>query len=351
MSTAVRIYDESDIATFVSARAGETRIWQSISFLQCDHDYAASLRDAAQFGIRYVLLGIPEDIGPRANCGQGGAELGWRAFLKRFLNQPDNQFLSGDKILLLGEVDTQAIQTRALSLDNTNSEQLTQLRTLCADLDNQVIATLAPIFAAGLEPIIIGGGHNNAFGILQAHFEASKRAAGAINFDPHADFRACEGRHSGNGFSYAHQAGSLSHYHVIGLHEHKNNQTILTQLQNAGFGFSSYQAIKTRQTQSLSASLDKALATMPSDIPLGVELDVDAIVGMPASALTYQGFTTSDAEYFVYRMAQARNAKYLHLCEAAPARHPLGELAGIEHCGQILTNLANAYLSTRQQRR
>ncbi|PCK33502.1 formimidoylglutamase [Pseudoalteromonas piscicida] len=349
MNTAVRIYDESDITALVSARDGETRIWQSISFLQCSHGYAASLRDAAQFGIRYVLLGIPEDIGPRANCGLGGAELGWQAFLKRFLNQPNNQFLSGDKILLLGEVDIQAIQATAAQLDNADPQQLTQLRNLCADIDEKVIATLAPIFAAGLEPIIIGGGHNNAFGILQAHFEATQQTAGAINFDPHADFRACEGRHSGNGFSYAHHAGSLSHYHVIGLHEHKNNQTILAQLHDAGFDFTSYQAIKTRRTVSLAAALDKALTSIPHSLPLGVELDVDAIVGMPASALTYQGFTSDDAEYFVYRAASNRNAKYLHLCEAAPARHPLGELAGVAHCGQILTNLANAYLSTRLQ--
>ena len=33
------------------------------------------------FGIKYVLVGIPEDIGPRANVGNGGAELGWQAFL------------------------------------------------------------------------------------------------------------------------------------------------------------------------------------------------------------------------------------------------------------------------------
>jgi formiminoglutamase len=31
----------------------------------------------------------------------------------------------------------------------------------------------------------------------------------AINFDAHSDFRILEGRHSGNGFSYAYEEGFL----------------------------------------------------------------------------------------------------------------------------------------------
>ena len=65
-----------------------------------------ALVDAAQFGIRYVLLGICEDIGPKANLGNGGANEAWPAFLKRFLNQPHNQFIATQKVLLLGEVNT-----------------------------------------------------------------------------------------------------------------------------------------------------------------------------------------------------------------------------------------------------
>jgi hypothetical protein len=34
----------------------------------------------------YVLLGVEEDIGPRANLGQGGAVFAFKSFLNRFLN-------------------------------------------------------------------------------------------------------------------------------------------------------------------------------------------------------------------------------------------------------------------------
>jgi formiminoglutamase len=40
----------------------------------------------------------------------------------------------------------------------------------------------------------------------------------AINFDAHSD-RILEGRHSGNGFSYAYEEGFLKKYFIFGLHE------------------------------------------------------------------------------------------------------------------------------------
>ena len=49
------------------------------------------------------------------------------------------------------------------------------------------------IFDANLEPIIIGGGHNNCYPIIKALYPNSTPCC-AINFDPHADFRAAEGR-------------------------------------------------------------------------------------------------------------------------------------------------------------
>jgi formiminoglutamase len=41
----------------------------------------------------------------------------------------------------------------------------------------------------------------------------------AINFDAHSDFRILEGRHSGNGFSYAYEEGFLKNILFFGLHE------------------------------------------------------------------------------------------------------------------------------------
>jgi formiminoglutamase len=42
-----------------------------------------------------------------------------------------------------------------------------------------------------------------------------QRKTGAINFDAHSDFRILEGRHSGNGFSYAYEEGFLKKYFIL----------------------------------------------------------------------------------------------------------------------------------------
>jgi formiminoglutamase len=343
----LHIYDEATVKPWCSSRANEKKAWQSIALLDTQVDPLQAMRDAAQFGIKYVLLGVCEDIGPRANLGNGGATDGWHAFIKRFLNQSDNQFLANEKVLLLGEVDIDDITAAAAPLDNQNPEQLAQLRSYCAQIDERVEHVLNLIFSAGLEPIIIGGGHNNCLGIIRALSKHKNQPINAINFDPHADFRECEGRHSGNGFRYAYDEKHLHNYHVIGLHELKNNQAIIEALANADFNYDSYQSLQVRREKSLTDACQQALDTL-SQKPLGIEVDLDSISLMPVSAYTNCGFSVSDAEHFVHLGASKPNSSYLHLCEAAPSQHPSGLKAGLNDAGQIITALVNAYLQAKE---
>ncbi|NNG43605.1 formimidoylglutamase [Pseudoalteromonas sp. NEC-BIFX-2020_002] len=347
MTAYLNIYDEATVKPWCNSRANEKKAWQSIALLDTHVDPLQAMQDAAQFGIRYVLIGICEDIGPRANVGNGGAQDGWQAFVKRFLNQPDNQFLASDKVLLLGEVDVADLTLAASSLSNQHPRQLEQLRDLCAQLDQRVEQVLSLIFTAGLEPIVIGGGHNNCLGIIRALSKHKNNPINAINFDPHADFRDCEGRHSGNGFRYAYHEQLLNNYHIIGMHELKNNQAIIDALAAANFNYDSYQSLQVRREKTLSDACQQALQNL-TDAPLGVEVDLDSISLMPVSAYTNCGFSVSDAEHFVHLAASQTNSHYLHLCEAAPNQHPSGLQAGINDAGQIICALANAYLQARE---
>ncbi|WP_341255312.1 formimidoylglutamase [uncultured Pseudoalteromonas sp.] len=347
MAHYLNVYDESAVKSFCTSRANETKVWQSMSLLDTDVNIQQALSDAAQFGMRYVLLGICEDIGPKANLGAGGAEQAWPAFLQRFLNQPYNQFIATQKVLLLGEVHTADLMAQSALLDNQNPAHLTQLRELCEQLDQRVEAILSLIFKAGLEPIVIGGGHNNCLGIIKALAKYKNTAINAINFDPHADFRECEGRHSGNGFSYAYSAQCLKSYHVIGLHELKNNQAIIDALAAANFTFNSYQSIAVKREINLTQAVSNALKSFDA-APLGVEVDLDSIAFMPVSAYTCSGFSVSDAEHFVHLAASNRHSHYLHLCEAAPIQHPSGIKAGKVHCGQVISALVNSYLQAKE---
>jgi formiminoglutamase len=232
-------------------------------------------------------------------------------------------------------------------LDNQSPEQLAQLRSYCAQIDERVEHVLNLIFSAGLEPIIIGGGHNNCLGIIRALSKHKNQPINAINFDPHADFRECEGRHSGNGFRYAYDEKHLHNYHVIGLHELKNNQAIIEALANADFNYDSYQSLQVRREKSLTDACQQALEVL-SQKPLGIEVDLDSISLMPVSAYTNCGFSVSDAEHFVHLGASKPNSCYLHLCEAAPSQHPSGLKAGLNDAGQIITALVNAYLQAKE---
>jgi formiminoglutamase len=53
-----------------------------------------------------------------------------------------------------------------------------------------------------------------------------RKTINAINFDAHSDFRILEGRHSGNGFSYAYEEGFLKNI-VFGLHENYTSKSVL----------------------------------------------------------------------------------------------------------------------------
>ena len=338
-------YKEADIASFFSPRNNEIKLGQALRLLP-QENYHSSLVELRESGVRFALLGIPEDIGPRGNHGLGGSHKGWQAFLKSFLNLQANSFIAADSICIIGEVELGDLQKQTQGLNAANSEEEAgALRLACAEIDNRVAAICQPIFEAGLIPIVIGGGHNNAFPLLCAASQAKKEPLAAVNMDPHSDFRPLEGRHSGNGFSYASCEGHLSHYYVVGLHELKNSQASLASISDKGFKYDSYQSIWVRQALSYQDSLSKATQyLLSSNREVGVELDVDSISYLPVSAYTNCGITVSQAEQYVYQMSCNTPAAYLHLAEAAPERHPVSEAQGEKETGQVLSALVNAFL-------
>lgn len=346
----VNYLTKAQLSAFFQPRQGESRLAEQCQLPDPALDPGANLARHAATGGQFVLLGIPEDIGPRANCGLPGATLGWQAFLSKFLNLQANSLLDAQQLLVLGEVSCADLQQQSSNLNAANAAELMQLRQLCAELDQRVRAAVAPIFAAGLTPIVIGGGHNNALPLLQALHRHTGQAVNCINIDPHADFRALEGRHSGNGFSYAMEKQLLQHYLVLGLHQQKNNAASLAALSAAGAEFISYQQIFVRQQLSWQQALDLACdKVLSAHTPLALELDTDAITAMPASALNYSGISVAQAEQAVYQLARFPATAYLHLAEAAPAQHPSGVSAGLNHCGQVLSQLVQAFILGKQR--
>src|SRR5690606_26230253 len=196
---------------------GEVKLGEAIHYVQ-DRNWEKALENPEA---KYVIIGIPEDIGVKANHGIAGTATLWQPFLRSFLNVQQTNILQGKNILLLGYFDFQKYMEKVASQD------ITELSALVAMIDDMVFPLIQKIVAADKIPLIIGGGHNNAYPLLKGASLALATAINCVNLDAHSDYRKIEGRHSGNGFRYAKMEGYLKRYAMIGLHENYNSQNVL----------------------------------------------------------------------------------------------------------------------------
>jgi formiminoglutamase len=306
------IYRWDDIASKVQSREGERKLGETLHFLGPEEELD-DLPACVARGAKYALIGIPESIGAAANLGRCCTDHAWSAFLHAFLNMQDNRFLRGKDILCLGHVKVDSLNGEA---GRTNGADA--LRALCATLDDRVYPVVQAVAEGGLIPIVIGGGHNNAFPILKGVAAVRSPAAGiqCVNCDPHTDFRPLEGRHSGNAFSYAYREGFLRRYFVLGLHESYNSDHIIEQINaNPDIAYSRFDEIP-----DMAEHIQKAVSFLrQSDLPVGIELDMDSMIDMPSSAMTPSGFRVEEARQYVRAVAAAASDPvYLHLPEGAP---------------------------------
>lgn len=303
-----RPFTSEDAATYTSAREGETKIGQRV---QCAD--AGILESLEQSDARYVLLGIPEDVGVRANGGRPGAAYGWKATLPHFMNVQSNEYLDGRQVLVLGELlaDEWMKAAEGLSVE--------RLRELTAEIDETVWPLIEKIAALGKVPLVIGGGHNNSYGCLKGVSRALGRPLHCVNVDPHADYRSTEGRHSGNGFRYAREEGYLKQYAVFGLHEGYNSAEMLSLMKRPGDAwYLSFENIYFGRLP-LIDHWDELWSRFRSE-KVGLEIDVDGITDFPSSADTPSGFTVNEVRQMLIALKhQQAHVAYLHIAEAAPS--------------------------------
>ena len=255
--------------------------------------------------VKYFILGISEDIGPQSNGGFSGCTTAFSSFLKRFVNIQSNEFLNGKNTLVLGEI------TSNVKFENVETGKL-----LVEELDQFVESIISPYIKLGFIPIVIGGGHNNAFPIIKSVSQVLESAISVINLDPHADFRPLEGRHSGNSFSYAFKQGYMRKYAVMGLHESYNSAFVLDELRRNNFLFSFFDEYLENKAD-FKIDLTIFYNAVQNDY-FGLELDLDSIAFMPSSAFSPSGFTIEEARKYILMMSKSANVQYLHLPEAAP---------------------------------
>lgn len=309
------LFKKDDLKILLKNRQGESKFGQHIQLLS---NFTTIYDDIVNLDVTYVIFGIKEDIGVFANYGNLGASKAWDATLKVLLNVQSNRFTHASKVLLLGHLDYSASLEKYKDRDQKNKKHIAKARKKTAKIDFDVSELVYQIVRAGKIPIIIGGGHNNAYGNIKGSSLAFKNPISVVNFDTHSDFRPEEGRHSGNGFSYAHHEGFLKNYFIFGLHENYTSENILNTLEkNNAIQYNTFESIEVREELNFNAELERVMNFVLND-PFGVEIDCDAIKNIPSSAMTPSGFSANKARRFADYFGKQKNACYLHICEAAP---------------------------------
>jgi formiminoglutamase len=342
MEAFLRAITADAVRSMTPRREGERKLGETIRTLQPDAGLAEGLRALPEAG--FALLLVPEDIGVRANFGRAGAAALPQAALRRLLAMQDNPGLRGERLVLAGEVAVQDLMQQAIGLDPNRPGDLPRLHALVSEVDARVTSAVCAITSAGRTAIVLGGGHANAFGVLAGVHAGTGAAAGCVNLDAHADLRADAGRHSGNPFSKALAVGHLRKYAAIGLHEPYLNEHMWNLLASDARLLGITLESVLRGETSLDQACDRALAHVAAG-PATLEVDLDAVAGVPASAATPSGLSAESLRRCVHQLASRLDARALHVCEGIPGDGDpagVGKLAAMVVCDFVKARLGAA---------
>lgn len=315
------IYNKQDVLILTRTRKYETKLGERV----CCIDEKKSLESALEHtSCKYILFGIPEDIGVKANQGVGGTDSAWFSFLSSFLNIQSNDFLSGDNILLLGHFDFSDLKILIESNAATSEERVEAYRHAVNRIDEEVENLVKMITQFKKIPLIIGGGHNNAYPAIKGASKGLYKAEllplaqlNCINLDSHSDYRPEEGRHSGNAFRYAEEDGYLNKYCIVGLHENYLPQNVWIDIvKNPFIDCITYEDIFIHEKKNFIQSVAHATG-FTEETYTGIELDLDSIENVLSSAATPCGISTLHARQFINFVATDAKIAYVHICEGA----------------------------------
>ncbi|MFV8324011.1 formimidoylglutamase [Flavobacterium sp. LB3P21] len=330
-----------DLAKITNHRSGEIKFGEKMITVPKETDPVEFLKTCEA---KYVLFGIPEDIGIRANFGRPGAASAWDSAIKSIANIQHNRFCKGSQLFVLGQLNVSVEMKEVEHLDFNDIDDRSKLSQLVEKIDKDVSHIIFSIIKLGKIPIIIGGGHNNSYGNIKGTALAKGKPINAINFDAHSDFRILEGRHSGNGFSYAFEEGFLKKYFIFGLHENYTSKSVLDIIKKIEdrVRFNTYDSVNIRKEKDFNQEMALALEFINDDF-FGIEIDLDSIPNIACSAMTLSGFSVEQLRQFISYFAKNKNAAYLHICEGAP---DLGEEKNNHLIGKLIGYLVTDFIKS-----
>lgn len=319
MVTYFHQYKKSNIDGLVRLRKGETKLGELIA-IPGEGELPSFLEKTPA---TFIVLGIAEDIGVLANYGHPGTDTAWNSFLNSFLNVQANEFTKPETIAVIGHFSFDELKHEIERKSIPNEEKIFAYGNIVTTIDKAVAELIGLIVAQGKVPVVVGGGHNNAYPIIKGTATAltmtnrvNTKGINCINLDAHLDYRMPENRHSGNGFRYAKQENLLHRYFALSIHENYIQDVIRHELNlTEEIQYVTFEDIFIREKISWLNAMEKAVRFVGDTHYTGIELDLDSIENFPASAVSPCGVTFRDALQYVDHMAARCKVAYLHVCE------------------------------------
>lgn len=204
-----------------------------------------------------VVIGYPSDAGVRANHGRAGAAEGPGALRSACSNLPVPE---GCALFDAGDISA------------PKDDVLAWQRALAA--------AVAAVRASGGIPLVLGGGHDQAFGhwLGVAQSAPAGSVVGCINIDAHVDMRPLvrAHAHSGSPFLQVHGhcglVGMPFRYLVLGMQPAHNTPALLQSAAAHGAQIVDADAFSPSQEASLRALVDRFVASVDL-ICLSIDLD------------------------------------------------------------------------------
>ena len=342
-----KFYSKKDILSYTRIRKFETKIGETVQSLKADMSWVDSLQKSDS---KYVVFGIQENIGIKANNWQGPGESSWFHFLQSFLNTQSNDFLPGDNILLMGHFNFNDLSEVIESNAATPEEKIDAYSHAVITIDEEVENLIKIITQFARIPIIIGGGHNNAYPAIKGAAKGLYKKEllplaqiNCINLDARANYRPLEGRHSGNPFRYADADGYLNKYCIIGIQESELPQNVLDDLeQNPFIDFISYEDIFLHEKKNFIQAVAHATG-FTEETYTGIDIDLDVVEDLLFNTSSAGGISVLNVRQFITFVAMDAKVAYLHLCHGGIA---LPEERLLSNVGKLISCLVSDFVKS-----
>jgi formiminoglutamase len=131
----IKHLQKSPLKPIIKTRKGETKLGERI---------AQNWEDPS---VKFVLLGIEEDIGVRVNGGVGGTATVWAAFLNAFVNIQSTDALNGAEIGIYGHFNFDDLKENISSetVDLIDNEVCEAIKIIAKSPSLLAVVTTMPI--------------------------------------------------------------------------------------------------------------------------------------------------------------------------------------------------------------